>query len=253
VTPEEIGPRLVALTGAGSAGVSVGDRYARACVDVPRERWTAAATLARDDTELRLTFFDWLSGVDAGDDGFQIVVHLWSVPLRHGILLRTTVPRADARLASLVPVFPGATWHERETFEMFGVAFEGHPDLKKLLLPDEFEGNPLRKDFVLAARVAKAWPGAKEPGESESGAPSRRRIRPPGVPDPNDWGPDAGEQPAEAAPDRPARRTRPEDRPARRTPPADRPPRRTPAGAASAEEPPSAPSPPPPPAGDGES
>jgi NADH-quinone oxidoreductase subunit C len=232
VTPEEIGPRLVEVIGAGEASVSAGSGYARAVVDVPPSSWTEAATLARDDESLALTFFDWLSGVDAGESGLQIVAHLWSVPLRHGVLLRTTVTRESARLASLVPVFPGAAWHERETFEMFGVVFDGHPDLKKLLLPDEFEGNPLRKEFVLAARVAKSWPGAKEPGESDSGAPSRRRIRPPGVPDPNEWGPDAGKLPAEE-PERPARRApgdRPAraardagDRPARRTPPAERP------------------------------
>jgi len=73
---------------------------------------------------------------------------------------------------------------------MFGVDFAGHPGLKPLLLPPEFEGHPLRKEFVLAARVAKAWPGAKEPGESDADkAPSRRRIAPPGVPDPDEWGP----------------------------------------------------------------
>jgi len=241
VTPEEIGPRLVELLGVGETSVSVGGDHGRACVDVPPEQWVAAATLARDDADLALTFFDWLSGVDAGDAGFEIVAHLWSVPRRHGVLLRTTIARDAARLASLVPVFPGAAWHERETFEMFGVVFEGHPDLKKLLLPDEFEGNPLRKEFVLAARVAKAWPGAKEPGESESGAPSRRRIRPPGVPDPNVWGPDAGGTVDEGAPDDAVAPSRaPSSRPARRTPPADapeRPARRPP--------PPAPPAPPP--------
>jgi NADH-quinone oxidoreductase subunit C len=133
-----------------------------------------------------LTFFDWLTGVDDGEGGVQVVSHLWSVAERRGLILRTALPAGALRLPTVVPIFPGATWHERETFEMFGVTFDGHPDLKKLLLPDEFEGHPLRKDFVLAARVAKAWPGAKEPGESGSGAPSRRRIKPPGVPD--DWG-----------------------------------------------------------------
>jgi NADH-quinone oxidoreductase subunit C len=79
---------------------------------------------------------------------------------------------------------------------MFGVDFTG-PDgevlrLDKLLLPEEFEGHPLRKDFVLASRVAKPWPGAKEPGESDhdhAAAPARRRTRPPGVPTPDEWGP----------------------------------------------------------------
>ncbi|HEY3013491.1 MAG TPA: NADH-quinone oxidoreductase subunit C [Nocardioides sp.] len=191
MTPEEIGARLVELVGVGETSVSAGNGHARACFDVPCERWVDAVTAARDDAALELTFFDWLTGVDEGDAGLGVVAHLWSPPHRHGLLLRTRVPRDAAHLDSLVAVFPGAAWHERETFEMFGVVFDGHPDLKKLLLPDEFEGNPLRKEFVLAARVAKTWPGAKEPGETESGAPSRRRIRPPGVPDPTEWGPEA--------------------------------------------------------------
>jgi NADH:ubiquinone oxidoreductase subunit C len=109
--------------------------------------------------------------------------------------LRTTVAHDDARLASLTDVWAGAAWHERETYEMFGIVFEGHPNLVPLLLPDGFEGHPLRKDFVLASRVAKAWPGAKEPGESDHDVRSargpRRRNLPPGVPAPDEWGPDA--------------------------------------------------------------
>jgi NADH-quinone oxidoreductase subunit C len=73
---------------------------------------------------------------------------------------------------------------------MFGIGFDGHPALDPLLLPDGFEGHPLRKEFVLAARAAKLWPGAKEPGEGgeRRAAPARRRMLPPGVPDPS-WGP----------------------------------------------------------------
>src|SRR5699024_4258610 len=110
--------------------------------------------------------------------------------------LRCRVPEGSA-LPSLTGVFAGAAWHERETHEMFGVAVSGFDDgsglgLRPLLLPEEFEGHPLRKSFVLAARASKPWPGAKEPGEGEGGstrrAPSRRRLAPPGVPDPS-WGP----------------------------------------------------------------
>jgi NADH-quinone oxidoreductase subunit C len=167
--------------------------YGQDTVDVPRAEWVLAHETARD---LGFTFFDWLTGVDqldaAEDPGFDVVSHLWCLRDRTHLLLRTRVPGDDAQLATLSEVFSGASWHERETFEMFGLRFDGHPNLVPLLLPDGFEGHPLRKDFVLAARAAKAWPGAKEPGESDAdvgSSPGRRKTRPPGVPDPETWGP----------------------------------------------------------------
>ena len=164
-------------------------------VDVPRESWVAEVAAARDRG---FDYFDWLTAVDQLDDtdapGFDVVTHLWCLERREHLLLRTRVPAADPVLETVTGVFAGAAWHERETFEMFGVDFAGHVDLRPLLLPDGFEGHPLRKDFVLAARAAKAWPGAKEPGESDAdthgaAAPGRRKTRPPGVPDPAVWGP----------------------------------------------------------------
>jgi NADH:ubiquinone oxidoreductase subunit C len=193
-------------------------------VDVPPDAWTAALLTARD--ELGCTYFDWLSAVDEPGTGFRVCAHVVALSPIRRLLLRTTVPHEAPTLASAVDVYAGAAWHERETHEMFGVGFEGHPALDHLLLPETFEGHPLRKDFVLAARVAKAWPGAKEPGESEHGGPKRRQMLPPGVPDPNEWGPlkgqlppaparpartagrAAGERPASGAGDRPVRRTR---------------------------------------------
>ncbi|MFC4104757.1 NADH-quinone oxidoreductase subunit C [Micromonospora zhanjiangensis] len=196
--------------GAVTAGVSGGQSYARATVDVPPDRWREALLAARDDAELACDFFDWLSAVDEAADGFRVVAHLWSTTHRHGVLVRTLVPRDGSRVDSVVDVFPGAGWHERETYEMFGISFAGHPDLAPLLLPPEFEGHPLRKEFVLASRVAKAWPGAKEPGESEAGTARRAPIRPPGVPAPGEWG-----RLPPGAPARPARRP-PGERPAAR-------------------------------------
>ncbi len=73
--------------------------------------------------------------------------------------LSTDVSKEDPRLASLVDVFGGANWHEREAAEMFGIEFEGHPNLTKLYLPDAFEGFPLRKSFPLLSREVKPWPG----------------------------------------------------------------------------------------------
>jgi NADH-quinone oxidoreductase subunit C len=193
MTPEEVGARLAGLMD-GESSVSGGNGWARGTVDVAASRWHDALRAARDDAELRCDFFDWLSAVDELDEGFRLVAHLWSTTLRHGILVRALIGRDAPAIPSVVDLFPGAAWHERETHEMFGIDFPGHPNLAPLLLPPEFEGHPLRKEFVLAARVAKPWPGAKEPGEShDTTAAKRQPMRPPGVPDPREWGPQAGQ------------------------------------------------------------
>lgn len=193
--------------------------YSVLTVDVPTASWIPALEIARD--KLGCTYFDWLSAVDEPGTGFRICAHVVSLENHRvrRLLLRTTVPHSAPSLPSAVSIYAGAEWHERETWEMFGVAFTDHPNLIPLLLPENFEGHPLRKDFVLAARVAKAWPGAKEPGEAhDPDAPKRRQMLPPGVPDPNDWGPMKGQLPP--APTRPARTPRAAagataDRPAR--------------------------------------
>ncbi|MBK7624070.1 MAG: NADH-quinone oxidoreductase subunit C [Kineosporiaceae bacterium] len=204
-------------TGLGTEVAVTLDGAGTPVVQVPVERWVEAADLARG--VLELDFLDWLSAVDEPDAdpaGIDIVLHVAdSRAITRRLLLRTRVDAAAPRLPSLTGLWAGVAWHERETFEMFGVVFDdfvdgqlapgsggsggpggpGNPGagsplgLRPLLLPDGFEGTPLRKSFVLAARVSKAWPGAKEPGESEGGAPSRRATRPPGVPDPAVWGP----------------------------------------------------------------
>ncbi|MFJ3907055.1 NADH-quinone oxidoreductase subunit C [Streptomyces vinaceus] len=176
-------------------------------VDVPAGSWISSLEIARD--KLGCTYFDWLSAVDEPGTGFRVCAHVVSLENHRvrRLLLRTTVPHSAPSLPSAVAVYAGAEWHERETHEMFGVVFTDHPHLVPLLLPENFEGHPLRKDFVLAARVAKAWPGAKEPGEAhDPNAPKRRQMLPPGVPDPNDWGPMKGQLPP--APARPARGAR---------------------------------------------
>lgn len=206
MTPEEVGDRLVALLSGDDgvpagvvAGVSGGGpEHQRATVDVPSARWWHVVGAAREPAGLTCDFFDWLSAVDELADGFTVVAHLWSTRRRHGVLVRTRIPRENPVVESVVDLYPGAAWHERETHEMFGIDFDRHPDLRPLLLPPDFEGNPLRKEFVLASRVAKAWPGAKEPGESEAGTTKRAPMRPPGVPDPAQWGPAAQAGPAGA-------------------------------------------------------
>ena len=185
MTVNELCDRVRELLG---GTVTCAAAYGTVTADVPRERWVEVATAVRD--ELGLTFFDLLTAVDELEEGFDVVVRLWSPVGRHGLLLRTRCPRDDATVASLSSVFAGAAWHERQVWEMFDIAFTGHPGLVPLLLPEGFEGHPMRKDFVLASRVAKAWPGAKDPGESDSDlvtARPRRRLLPPGVPRPGSW------------------------------------------------------------------
>ncbi|WP_327300920.1 NADH-quinone oxidoreductase subunit C [Streptomyces goshikiensis] len=203
-------------------------------VDVPVGSWIPSLEIARD--KLGCTYFDWLSAVDEPGTGFRICAHVVSLENHRvrRLLLRTTVPHSAPSLPSAIAVYAGAEWHERETFEMFGVTFTDHPHLVPLLLPENFEGHPLRKDFVLAARVAKAWPGAKEPGEThDPDAPKRRQMLPPGVPDPNDWGPLKGQLPP--APTRPTRAPRRDG--------ATPPPRRTRAAATDPTAPATAPDP----------
>ncbi|HSK27179.1 MAG TPA: NADH-quinone oxidoreductase subunit C [Jiangellales bacterium] len=180
------------VAAAAGSTAEVGDAFGVPVLDVAADSWVATLEAARD---AGLTFFDWLSAVDEADEGFSVVTHVADPtrrPVLH-VLVRTRLPRDDPRLPTATGVYAGASWHERETHEMFGIGFDGHPGLDPLLLPDGFEGHPLRKEFVLASRAAKPWPGAKEPGEGHEGAasPSRRRLLPPGVPDAQTWGPRA--------------------------------------------------------------
>jgi NADH-quinone oxidoreductase subunit C len=190
---------IAALTDAFGPEASIVNAFGLVTVDVAPERWRSSAERIKDRPRIDCGFFDWLSAYDDNTAGIAVVAHVWSVVGKHAVTLRTHVDRDAPELDSLTTVWRGADWHERETFEMFGVRFAGHPQLVSLLLPNGFEGNPLRKEFVLASRVAKAWPGAKEPGQSDAdlaasvGTRRSRRLTPPGVPDPADWGPEASE------------------------------------------------------------
>lgn len=140
-------------------------------VDVDASRWATAAHVAKDD--LGCGFFDYLSAVegpvsDGEPHGFWVLAHVAALGVGNvdSVLLRTWVLAERPAVACICGVYAGAGWHERETHEMFGVDFVGHPDLAPLLLPEDFSGHPLRKSFVLTAREEKPWPGAKEPGES---------------------------------------------------------------------------------------
>ncbi|HET9444518.1 MAG TPA: NADH-quinone oxidoreductase subunit C [Acidimicrobiales bacterium] len=196
--------RLRASLGDGvvDSHVRVGDD---AWVRVRPDVWRRAAEVCRN--ELGLTYFCYLSMIDwlpapaapeaesaetdgdaapaaavkemtqgyaGGDTRFQLLARLYS-PARHlGINLKCDLAEDDFRVESWSAVFAGADWHERETWEMFGVEFVGHPHLVHIYLPGDFEGHPLRKDFPLLAREVKPWPGLVDvepmPGEPEGEA-----------------------------------------------------------------------------------
>jgi NADH-quinone oxidoreductase subunit C len=113
----------------------------------------------------------YVTGTAGGDTRFQVFARVYNVQSRVGITLKVDLPEEDTRLDSIVDLFRGADWHERETWEMYGFSFTGHPRLRHLYLPLEFEGHPLRKDFPLLARLVKPWPGLVDvepmPGEPE--------------------------------------------------------------------------------------
>ena len=111
------------------------------------------------------------TGVAGGDTRFQVFARLYNVHSHVGITLKADLPEDDPRVESWVPLFRGADWHEREAWEMYGFLFDGHPGLRHIYLPAEFEGHPLRKDFPLLARIVKPWPGLVDvepmPGDEE--------------------------------------------------------------------------------------
>jgi len=111
-------------------------------------------------------------GYTGGETRFQVFARLTNTTSHFGVTIKTDVPD-DLTVPSWVSAYAGANWHERETHEMFGINFAGHPDLRNMYLPTGFEGYPLRKDFPLLARMVKPWPGIVDveplPGEPEGG------------------------------------------------------------------------------------
>ena len=100
-----------------------------------------------------------VTGFAGGDTRFQVLARLYSTVRHIGVTLKADLDDAAPSIESWIAEYPGADWCERETWEMYGFDFVGHPNLVKLYLPGEFEGYPLRKDFPLLAREVKPWPG----------------------------------------------------------------------------------------------
>ncbi len=135
----------------------------------------------REAAGIEARFFTFLSAVDRTAFGgeerpdtergtpLEVLVHLYSPDHATHINIHVPVDQADPRCPSITSVFGGALWAERECAEMFGIDFTDHPNLTNLYLPEDFEGNPLRKAFKLPTRMVKPWPGAKDPEEAAGG------------------------------------------------------------------------------------
>lgn len=130
-------------------------------------------TTLRDAPDISCRFFTFLSGVDwsewEGKEGLEVLIHVYSP--EHVIHVNVHVPLVGEHPScpSISTVYRGALWPERETYEMFGIHFDGHPHLVNLYLPEDFEGHPLLKSFKLPSRMVKDWPGAKDPEEAAAG------------------------------------------------------------------------------------
>jgi NADH-quinone oxidoreductase subunit C len=106
----------------------------------------AACRFLRDDSRLAMDHLECLAGVDY-KDRVETVYVMYSMTHRHRYTLKCRLPREGPRLPSVASIWGVANWHEREAFDMFGIVFEGHSDLRRILLPDDWEGHPLRKDY----------------------------------------------------------------------------------------------------------
>ncbi|HMK60332.1 MAG TPA: NADH-quinone oxidoreductase subunit C [Dissulfurispiraceae bacterium] len=120
----------------------------------------------KNSPELNFDYLVDLCGVDylgRKNDRFEVVYNLRSMNHNHFIRVKAVVPENDSTISSVVDIWAGANWHERECFDMFGISFMGHPDLRRVLMPEDWEGYPLRKDYPLKSDLGEhEWKGYKE-------------------------------------------------------------------------------------------
>src|SRR5690606_15021830 len=116
---------------------------------VPREKWLEVARTLRDDARLNFNYLSMVSAVDYMDKGFQVVYHLLDLMANRKLVVKVDAPgREDPWVPSVTSVWPTADFHEREAWDLMGVRFEGHPNLRRILMREDWVGHPLRKDYV---------------------------------------------------------------------------------------------------------
>ena len=121
-------------------------------VSVPLERWQDFGRFVRD--ELGCRYFNWLSAVDWKEQGLEVVCRIENLETALVVFMRTRLAAGQTACPTLTGLYRGADWMERECYDMFGVVFEGHPDLRRILLSDDWVGYPLRKDYAVDTAFA---------------------------------------------------------------------------------------------------
>ncbi|MDA1183331.1 MAG: NADH-quinone oxidoreductase subunit C [Acidobacteria bacterium] len=133
----------------------IGERFGSAQVEngppltvtLPVDAWLPFAQFAKD--ELRCRYFSFLTAVDWKDQGLDVVLKIDNVDDNLSLIVKTRLEPGVSSCPSLTPLYRGANWMEREAYDMFGIVFEGHPDLRRILLTDDWEGHPLLKSYAV--------------------------------------------------------------------------------------------------------
>jgi len=160
MTSQQITEHLTAKFGAQIRQAFAADRHPR--IHVNASDWRAIAEHLRHDPALQLDWLANLSGVDyVADEMMCVVYDLWSFELRHSFAVKVYTPRAEPHVPSVTDLWRAADWNEREAYDMFGIIFDGHPDLRRILCADDWVGWPLRKDYVFP-REYHGIPGSVE-------------------------------------------------------------------------------------------
>ena len=124
-------------------------QYLTPGVYVPREKLLPVCTTLARDPEFGLTYLSFVSAVDWPDrNELEVLYHLYSHQTRQELALKVRIPRDDAHIPSVSGVWDGANWHEREAYDLLGITFDGHPNLRRIMMTDDWVGHPLRKDYV---------------------------------------------------------------------------------------------------------
>ena len=161
MTPAQIAQSIQSKFGARITASHPDDKHPRVHCDA--ENWREIAQFLRDDPAIKLDWLANLSGVDyVADNKFCVVYDLYSFEHKHSFAVKVYAPRTqDTHFPSVADLWPAADWHEREAYDMFGMVFDGHPDLRRILMADDWEGFPLRKDYVFP-REYHGIPGSVE-------------------------------------------------------------------------------------------